>query len=149
MLQLQRYAFIPNVFKVLLCLHFTAGEAPDNALGFDIMLDNAISQNLEKRFGNVNFAVFGTGNKHWCATYQRIPKNIDVTLATLGGHRFADKGFGVRVLSHISLLKTEHIYRMPQLTKRTISRAGAPSFGPIFRLILVWKAPITRIKGAP
>ena len=72
------------------------GEAPDNALNFDVLLDQAISKNAENRFANINFAVFGTGNKQWGPTYQNIPKKIDTTLATLGGHRFFDLGAGVR-----------------------------------------------------
>lgn len=63
------------------------------------MLDDAVSKNAQGRFGNVNFTVFGTGNKQWGATYQKIPKKIDNTLTTLGGHRFFDMGSGVRRVS--------------------------------------------------
>lgn len=80
-------------------LTFVTGEAPDNALSFVDMLDDAVSNNAGGRFGNVNFTVFGTGNKQWGATYQKIPKKIDTTLATLGGHRFFDIGSGVRRVS--------------------------------------------------
>lgn len=91
--------------EVLRCLQFPTGEAPDNALSFDDALDDAISKNLQERFSNVNFAVFGTGNKQWGATYQKIPKKIDATLAALGGHRFFDMGFGVRFFSIVSHFK--------------------------------------------
>lgn len=60
------------------------------------MLEDSLSKNLQGRFENVNFAVFGTGNKQWGPTYQKIPKKIDATIAALGGHRFFEMGAGVR-----------------------------------------------------
>ncbi|KAF7978248.1 hypothetical protein HWV62_1270 [Athelia sp. TMB] len=78
---------------LIVCCSYN-GEAPDNALNFDSLLDQAIAKNADNRFTNVNFAVFGTGNKQWGPTYQKIPKKIDTTLATFGGHRFFELGAG-------------------------------------------------------
>lgn len=76
-------------------LRSVLGEAPDNALSFDEMLSDAVAGGEGEIFDNVNYTVFGTGNKQWGQTYQKIPNKIDATLTTLGGHRFFKKGEGV------------------------------------------------------
>lgn len=42
----------------------------------------------------VTFAVFGSGNRDWALTYQRIPTLCDETLAARGAKRLTTRGEG-------------------------------------------------------
>ncbi|KDQ12140.1 hypothetical protein BOTBODRAFT_176664 [Botryobasidium botryosum FD-172 SS1] len=86
----------PNDGKnlILICACSYNGEAPDNAISFDELLDKAVKEHDNQRFHSLNFAVFGCGNKQWGPTFQAFPNKIDANLAALGGNRVFDKGSG-------------------------------------------------------
>ena len=42
----------------------------------------------------VNFAVFGCGNRDWALTYQKIPTLVDTTLAARGAKSVIPRGEG-------------------------------------------------------
>lgn len=66
------------------------GQPADNAAHFVEWLENLKSDELV----NLNFAVFGCGNRDWARTFQRIPKLCDSLLEQFGGKRILARGEG-------------------------------------------------------
>ncbi|KAF9263922.1 cytochrome P450 [Marasmius fiardii PR-910] len=72
---------------------FTAsyeGQPADNASRFVDWLESLKGEELK----GVKYAVFGSGNSDWVATYHRIPKLCDETMEQRGGIRLVSRGEG-------------------------------------------------------
>ncbi|MFD5794233.1 cytochrome P450 [Streptomyces diastatochromogenes] len=65
------------------------GKAPDNAQRFDHLIAEGLP---EGSLSNVRFAVLGTGNTQWVATYQAFPKRIEEALLAAGAAPFVERG---------------------------------------------------------
>lgn len=66
------------------------GQPADNAASFVEWIEK-----LEgSQFPNLQYAVFGCGNREWTQTFQRIPKLLDSKLAELGAQSIVERGEG-------------------------------------------------------
>ena len=79
---------LPKDQPVLIISASYEGEPPDNANRFITWLKDAAPPNLD----NVQYAVFGCGNRDWKETYQRIPTLIDSLLKQKKAKRIAPRG---------------------------------------------------------
>ena len=79
---------LPTDGPVVIATASYNGSPPDNAIKFVDWLKEAGDGAAE----NVNFTVFGCGNRDWAATYQDIPRFIDDRLESLGGARLVSRG---------------------------------------------------------
>lgn len=73
---------------VLICASSYEGLPTDNAKKFVDWL----TSNPDIDLSGVHYAVFGSGNSEWAATFHRIPKLIDGTFASLGATRIVPRG---------------------------------------------------------
>jgi cytochrome P450/NADPH-cytochrome P450 reductase len=64
------------------------GQPPDNSAVFCEWIRNIKPEEL----AGVRYAVFGTGNRDWTATYQNIPRLLDTQLALGGAERLLPRG---------------------------------------------------------
>jgi len=88
---LDRYADgLPTDGAVIVVTASYNGAPPNNAIKFVDALEAA--QPGWSR--DVQFAVFGCGNRDWASTFQTIPRLIDRKLEALGGTRIAERGEG-------------------------------------------------------
>ncbi|MFG2948438.1 bifunctional cytochrome P450/NADPH--P450 reductase [Streptomyces adustus] len=65
------------------------GKAPDNAQRFDDLIAGGLP---EGSLSNVRFALLGTGNTQWVATYQAFPKRIEEALLAAGATPVVERG---------------------------------------------------------
>ncbi|MEV6118436.1 cytochrome P450 [Streptomyces sp. NPDC052109] len=65
------------------------GKAPDNAQRFDDLIAVGLPQGS---LSNVRFALLGTGNTQWVATYQAFPKRIEEALLAAGAAPVVERG---------------------------------------------------------
>ncbi|MYV39957.1 cytochrome P450 [Streptomyces sp. SID1328] len=65
------------------------GKAPDNAQRFDDLLAAGLPEGSLK---DVRFALLGTGNTQWVATYQAFPKRIEEGLLAAGATPVIERG---------------------------------------------------------
>lgn len=81
---------LPTDGPVVIVTASFEGQPADNAVQFvewiKTLQGDALSQ--------VTFAVFGSGNRDWALTYQRIPTLCDETLAARGAKRLTTRGEG-------------------------------------------------------
>src|SRR6202012_4696404 len=70
-----------KVGTLIFCASYN-GAAPDNATQFVKWLGSDLPKDA---FANVRYAVFGCGNSDWAATYQSIPRLIEVQRVALLG----------------------------------------------------------------
>eukprot|EP00808_Paulinella_micropora_P010335 g50808.t1 len=71
------------------------GFPPDNAASFMAWLTTPTQiHEARARLEGVKFAVFGVGNSQWANTFQKVPKQIDSSLSSLGGERILPMSFG-------------------------------------------------------
>ncbi|KAI0070911.1 cytochrome P450 [Panus rudis PR-1116 ss-1] len=79
---------IPTDGPVVIVTASFEGEPADNAARFFDWLVNLKRQEL----ANVQYAVFGCGNRDWSRTYQRIPRLIDEHMGERGAERILPRG---------------------------------------------------------
>ncbi|KAJ3044036.1 hypothetical protein HK097_001593 [Rhizophlyctis rosea] len=73
---------------VIICPSYE-GQPADNAKRFVSWVTSLTAADALK---GVKYAVFGAGHHDWAATYHRVPRLIDDTLAKLGAQRFLERG---------------------------------------------------------
>jgi cytochrome P450 / NADPH-cytochrome P450 reductase len=66
------------------------GQPPDNAINFVKSIED--SNECERDFKDISYAVFGCGNHEWTQTFHRIPRLVDRRIEELGGKRLAGIG---------------------------------------------------------
>ncbi|KAG7093355.1 hypothetical protein E1B28_007036 [Marasmius oreades] len=81
---------LPTDGPVVLFTASYEGQPADNASRFVDWLVNLQGEELK----GVKYAVFGSGNSDWVATYHRIPKLCDETIEKRGGTRLLPRGEG-------------------------------------------------------
>ncbi len=81
---------LPTEGAVIIASASYNGAAPDNAIKFVEWLERADADAAR----NVQYAVFGCGNRDWASTYQDIPRRIDEGLEALGATRLVKRGEG-------------------------------------------------------
>ena len=81
---------LPTSGAVIIVTASYNGQPPNNAIRF-VEAMRAAPKGWAK---DVNYTVFGCGNRDWASTFQTIPREINKTLEELGGTRFAPKGEG-------------------------------------------------------
>lgn len=79
---------VPTDHPVVLITASYEGQPPDNAGQFVAWLKTVDKSKIK----GSKFAVFGCGHHDWVATFHKIPKLIDATLAEKGGYRLATMG---------------------------------------------------------
>jgi cytochrome P450/NADPH-cytochrome P450 reductase len=80
--------------KLLVALTATYnGLPPDQAVQFMAALAKA-EESRTLILQDISYAVFGCGNTEWAATYQDIPKRLDLQLGALGAQRLLARGVG-------------------------------------------------------
>ncbi|KAL4914776.1 cytochrome P450 [Aspergillus aurantiobrunneus] len=80
---------LPRDQPVVIITASYEGQPPDNAGRFVHWLEGLGGENpLE----GVSYAVFGCGHHDWAATFHRIPRLVDVSIASHGGTRLAALG---------------------------------------------------------
>lgn len=79
---------LPKNQPILIITASYEGEPPDNANRFVKWLQNYEGPPMN----DVNYAVFGCGNRDWRSTFHRIPKLVDSLLEKNGAKRVADSG---------------------------------------------------------
>ncbi|EHL03422.1 putative Bifunctional P-450:NADPH-P450 reductase [Glarea lozoyensis 74030] len=75
---------------IIICPSYE-GQPPDNAAQFFGWLEKLKDG---KSLQNVEFTVFGVGNRDWTSTFHKVPMNLDRLLAANGGTRIAALGLG-------------------------------------------------------
>jgi cytochrome P450 / NADPH-cytochrome P450 reductase len=80
---------LPHDQPVVLIAPSYEGQPPDNAAKFVPWVESIRNT---KELCNVQYAVFGCGNRDWPHTFHRIPKLLDDGLANAGAHRLVDVG---------------------------------------------------------
>ncbi|EIN10223.1 cytochrome P450 oxidoreductase OrdA-like protein [Punctularia strigosozonata HHB-11173 SS5] len=81
---------VPTDGPVVVITASYEGEPPDNAAQFVSWLSALKGTELE----DVNYAVFGCGNRDWVQTYQRIPKLCDSLFEQRGAKPIIPRGEG-------------------------------------------------------
>lgn len=90
----QELGKIAGKAKLLVALTATYnGLPPDQAAHFMTALAKA-EEARTLILQDVSYAVFGCGNTEWAATYQDIPKKLDLQLGALGAQRLLARGVG-------------------------------------------------------
>ena len=79
---------LPNNQPLVIITASFEGEPADNAGQFVEWLKHVDGDKLK----GVKYSVFGCGHHDWVATFQRVPKLIDSTLAEKGASRLSDRG---------------------------------------------------------
>lgn len=74
---------LPTDRPVVIVTASYEGEPPSNAAHFVDWLKNLKGNELE----NVSYAVYGCGHHDWAATFHKIPKLVDATMAERGATR--------------------------------------------------------------
>jgi cytochrome P450/NADPH-cytochrome P450 reductase len=82
---------LPTDGAVVIATASYNGAPPDNAGKFCDWLDKSVTGDALK---GVRYAVFGCGNRDWAATFQTVPRMIDVKLAAHGAERLTAAGEG-------------------------------------------------------
>jgi cytochrome P450/NADPH-cytochrome P450 reductase len=105
------------------------GQPPDNAGHFVAWLEGLKAESDTLK--DVEYAVFGCGNKDWVSTFHRIPKLVDSKLEANGATQIATTGLGDASSSQLfnvfELWEDEVLW--PSLQKRysTADKASAPT----------------------
>ena len=79
---------LPKGGPVIVVTASYEGQPPDNARQFVA----AIEDQPDGAMKDVQYAVFGCGNRQWARTYQAVPKRVDAAFAAAGARRIADRG---------------------------------------------------------
>ena len=85
-----RAGSLPTDGAVVIASASYNGAPPDNAIRFMDWLEKAEPDAAK----NVNYLVFGCGNRDWASTFQATPRRIDERLEALGARRIAQRGEG-------------------------------------------------------
>jgi len=73
---------------LIVCASYN-GQPPDNAQQFHSWLQGSAGS---LALGELHFAVLGVGNQDWAATYQDVPRQLDLMLADTGAQRLIPRG---------------------------------------------------------
>ena len=79
---------LPTTGGILIVSASYNGQPPDNSVKFCEWINNVQAGDLE----GVRFAVFGTGNRDWAATYQNIPRMLEQQLLKGGAEQILPRG---------------------------------------------------------
>lgn len=80
---------LPKDGVVVVCTSSYNGNPPDNAVEFHRWLAAGLAPGA---LAGVTYAVFGSGDRVWASTFQKVPKEIDEILQAAGATRFANRG---------------------------------------------------------
>lgn len=80
---------LPTTGLVVICTSSYNGNPPDNAVEFHRWLAFGVAAGS---LDGVTYTVFGSGDRVWASTFQKVPREIDDMLAAAGATRFAERG---------------------------------------------------------
>lgn len=80
---------LPTTGLVVICTSSYNGNPPDNAVDFHHWLASGLAAGS---LDGVTYTVFGSGDRVWASTFQKVPREIDDMLAAAGATRFAERG---------------------------------------------------------
>lgn len=80
---------LPRNGLVVICTSTYNGNPPDNAVAFQRWLGSGLAADA---LTGVTYTVFGSGDRVWASTFQKVPREIDAMLEAAGATRFAQRG---------------------------------------------------------
>ncbi|MGY4710583.1 bifunctional cytochrome P450/NADPH--P450 reductase [Mycolicibacterium sp. CBM1] len=80
---------LPSDGLVVICTSSYNGNPPDNATDFHRWLGGGLAADA---LAGITYTVFGSGDRVWASTFQKVPAEIDDLLAAAGATRFAPRG---------------------------------------------------------
>jgi cytochrome P450/NADPH-cytochrome P450 reductase len=80
---------LPKAGLVVICTSSYNGNPPDNAVEFHRWLASGLAAGS---LDGVTYTVFGSGDRVWASTFQKVPREIDDMLEAAGATRFAERG---------------------------------------------------------
>ncbi|CAN5505573.1 cytochrome P450 [soil metagenome] len=80
---------VPASGLVVICTSSYNGNPPDNAVKFHRWLGSGLTGDA---LTGVTYTVFGSGDRVWASTFQKVPSEIDALMSAAGATRFADRG---------------------------------------------------------
>ncbi len=80
---------LPTEGVVVICTSSYNGHPPDNAVEFHKWLGSGLAPDS---LAGVKFTVFGSGDKVWASTFQKVPAEIDELLVAAGAQRVYERG---------------------------------------------------------
>ncbi|KAL4974704.1 cytochrome P450 [Aspergillus desertorum] len=114
---------LPTDHPVVIVTSSYEGQPPENAKQFVSWLEDLVQHSGTVPLKDVDFAVFGCGNKEWAQTFHRIPKLVDNLLGKLGGNRLTD--LGLADVSTDELFSTFEIWADDVLWPRLVAKYEA------------------------
>ncbi|KAM0622584.1 hypothetical protein ACHAQG_005342 [Verticillium nonalfalfae] len=81
---------LPTDQPVVIVTASYEGNPPDNAGHFVAWVEGMKKEDAPLK--DVNYVVFGCGNRDWVQTFHRIPKLVDTQMEAMGGTRLAEMG---------------------------------------------------------
>ncbi|MEI7933230.1 MAG: cytochrome P450, partial [Alphaproteobacteria bacterium] len=80
---------LPAGGLVVICTSSYNGNPPDNAVKFRRWLGSGLASDA---LAGVSYTVFGSGDRVWASTFQKVPGEIDELMSAAGARRFCDRG---------------------------------------------------------
>lgn len=80
---------LPASGLVVICTSSYNGNPPDNAVKFRRWLGSGLNPDA---LAGVSYTVFGSGDRVWASTFQKVPHEIDELMSAAGASRFCDRG---------------------------------------------------------
>ncbi len=80
---------LPTEGLVVICTSSYNGNPPDNALEFHKWLGSGLSADA---LAGVRYTVFGSGDRVWASTFQKVPREVDELMRAAGAEPFAERG---------------------------------------------------------